>query len=63
MKAILWYGTVILATLMLVFGMLFKSMTATMICVVLCLWLRKTSSTVGIPQIYKKMGISNKMFK
>lgn len=63
MKAITWHILVVVAVFSLVIAVITKSVTATTICVILCLWLKRRSHLVDLPTIYKKKGLTKIFYK
>lgn len=60
MKRFVWYFLVIFTTILLLIAFMYKSVLATFIAATLCAILKKTGKNIDIPNIYKKLGVSNK---
>ncbi|OQO84095.1 hypothetical protein BH739_14840 [Enterococcus casseliflavus] len=58
MRAVTWHVLVVLAVFFLIIAAITKSVSATTICVILCVWLRKRSHLVELPTIYQKKGLT-----
>lgn len=63
LKNILWYLGIVIASVLLAFGIFTKSWLLSLIGFAIALTLKATNKYIPLPKIYRDMGIDNEVFE